>query len=1265
MPNETSRFESLQLVGQGSFGRVFCATDSILNRKVAIKSYSIDVDRLGEVIQSLASWSKLSHPNIAQVTDIARGDKTLEVVMTFCDGGELTDKLSQISKHSVTAGKIFLSICDAVKTMHKQGLIHRDIKLSNVMLDSSDQPILIDLDRCMRIDDNSSSDVVGTIGYLAPELSKPGASSTVASDTFSLGVLLFELLTGSPIEKMTQQDRITISQAKKSLTVPSGTSNARDWNAILSKATHAEANKRYESIEALADDVSRAINSRPISARQVRYTEALVRWLRRNPILAGVSSGVALMLVLCLIVTAVSRQSAIASQSLVEKNTQNLNDRVVESKRSQDELSKLVELNSTELRAAEAAESEQATATQGAKDAQANLESELSRAQQLTEELQNLLNQAKESKNKLDLATIDEAKSVDILQDAEFAKRATTYRINFTAAWNFVQEGKWQEAETLANELDKELASVEFQILKDSIQNKLASPVKIELGSSVANLDSMNAELARRYLLNKEKRILRVSPYKRGNSLIIRDSTDIELLTITSISQSGLSILKDGTLISHESDGYAAWSFSPKSWIPSKSKVMAIEVENRIRDERANVSPDWLWESNPENFVNGGSLASNVKDAKRLAMINSLRKSNLYRERFREFSSYQWQSEPATEARHYGDINVNANEVGLPTNSIASPYIHSFAISPSGALLFFDGGRLWIYDPKNRAYIATQISVTKDSNPSLAVDKQNNLFYTSSNLNGTTDLTTIKLMELLQSTPNPIRVRSFPGTLSISAPFGWDTQHLYVADGKQISRVTLPITEDSLLEPWLSLKLNGLEIARFLPLNQDQVVCTLIDPARKKRSHIHMDRREQGYRFVGELGACAVGGDGQAKTINEFGALVPLEFTTDDTSARSPEAQSQASITDAISAAEWIVSRGGKVQVTARNEWISDLAGCKSIQPSESITRIVLTKEDNTIAPRRMDGFGLLRQFDNITDMHFRGVRVDPVMIDVLEGMPFLRTLNLFGTNLTDEYLEPISKMKDLTLLDLGANGALTDAGIKKIAGLKKLEFLNIFESQATDEMIDTVLLQLPNLKRVQFQLSKITLDGRDRFKAKAPYCKIEYFDVGFRNPPATPPAPAPNAVSNANFKFQKLSKTTGLKDYVVEKGGGAQADVDEQENETRINVRSVGENTWQPQLVSKPIELIDGQNYQITLVASSSNNSKTKILASRAGGNYSPIGLVREIQLSNKSATYKFEFKANIAEKISSRISMHLGFSVGEIRVERFDIKPIAWQID
>lgn len=1262
MPNETSRFASLELVGEGSFGQVFCAMDSVLNRKMAIKRYNSDVEQLDDVLQSLANWSNLNHPNIAQVTDITRGEKSLEVVMTFCDGGELTDKLSQISRNSTSAGNVFLSICDAVKTMHKQGLVHRDIKLSNIMLDGSNQPILIDLDRCVRLNNTSSSDVVGTMGYLAPELSKPGASSTVASDVYSLGVLLFELLTGSSIEKMTQQERISISQAKKSLTVPSHFQNAKDWNAILAKATRAEASKRYESVEALADDVLRSLTSRPISARRVRHTEALVRWFRRNPVLAGVSVCVALILVLCLIVTAISRQSAIASQSLVEKNTQNLNDRIVESKSSQDELTQLVELNSRELKVAEDAEAEQSTATKAAKAAQANLESELSRAQKLTGELQSLLTQAKESKNKLDLATLDEAKSVDLLQDAEFAKRVTNYRINFNAAWKLVQQGKWQEAENLATKLNKDLASLEYQILTDALQNKLARPVKIELGSSDANLDSMNADLARRYLLNGEKRVLRVSRFNKGNSIIIQDSSDNELLTINSNSQAGLSILNDGTLISHESDGYVAWSFSPTLWLASKSKVMSKEVENRIRDERANVSLDWLWETNPENFANGGSSDTDVKDAKQSAARNSLRKSNLYRERFREFGSYQWQNETLTEARHYGDIYPNTNNVRQPTDSIANPYIPSFALSPSGAVLFFDGGRLWIYDTKNRAFIATQISVTRDSIPSIAVDKQNNLFYTSSNPKGTTDLMTIRLVELLQSETKPQRVQTFTGRLSISAPFGWDAQHLYIADGKQIGRMALPVIEGASLEPWLTLRLSSLEIARFLPLNQDQVVVTLIDPIKKTRSHLYVDRREPGYRTVGELGACAVAGDGQAMTISESGSIVPLMFTTEDPSKSIPDDQPQASIADARTAAEWIVSKGGRVQVTARYEWISDLAGCKSIQPSESITKIILTKEGATIAPRRMEGFGGFKQFQNITEMDFRGVRADPIMIEVFEKLPFLRVLDLHATNLTDEYLEPISKMTDLISLDLGFNSALTDVGIRKLAGLKNLQFLNIYNTQATDEMIDTVLLQLPNLKRVQFQLSKITLDGRNRFKASAPYCKIEYFDIGFRNPK---PAPAPNASSVDSFKYQKLSKTTALKHYALEKGGGAQADLDEQENEAKITIRSLGENTWQPQLVSKPLELVDGQNYQITLVASSSSNAKTKIIASKGGGNYAQIGLVKEIQLSERMSTYKMEFKANITDKIPSRIGMHLGYSVGEIRVMQFDIKPIDWQID
>jgi len=194
------QYEIVEELGRGGMGVVYLARQEGLQRLVALKVLaSMDAEFAARLRREAQVLSELHHPHIVSVYDFGETEGTPYFVMAYCAGGSVTDVMA--SQGALTVGQsvnVLAAVSSALSAMHSHGLVHRDVKPSNVLLSADGQPFLSDLG-IVGGDDRSrmtaTGNLVGTIGYSAPEL-LDNAVHTPACDTFSLGVLGYEIVSG-------------------------------------------------------------------------------------------------------------------------------------------------------------------------------------------------------------------------------------------------------------------------------------------------------------------------------------------------------------------------------------------------------------------------------------------------------------------------------------------------------------------------------------------------------------------------------------------------------------------------------------------------------------------------------------------------------------------------------------------------------------------------------------------------------------------------------------------------------------------------------------------------------------------------------------------------------------------------------------------------------------------------------------------------------------------------------------------------------------
>jgi WD40 repeat protein/serine/threonine protein kinase len=335
-------YKLLQQIGEGGFGVVFMAEQQPLRRRVALKVLKPGVDSkqvLARFEQERQALALMDHPNIAKAIDAGTTETGRPYfVMEFVDGVPITQFCDE---HQLTTRKrveLFVDVCQAVQHAHYKGVIHRDIKPSNVLVmlhDGKLVPKVIDFGiakaTAQKLTEQTLftevGQIVGTLEYMSPEqASFSGLDVDTRSDVYGLGVLLYELLTGTvPFEKERLRhvayDEIvrilreeeapkpstrisTLGQEAPTVAAKRKVDPKRlcrlirgelDW--IVLKALEKDRNRRYDSAAKLAEDLKRWLAEEPIQARPVTRLARVGRWCRRNPWLAGVGAVAALALV--------------------------------------------------------------------------------------------------------------------------------------------------------------------------------------------------------------------------------------------------------------------------------------------------------------------------------------------------------------------------------------------------------------------------------------------------------------------------------------------------------------------------------------------------------------------------------------------------------------------------------------------------------------------------------------------------------------------------------------------------------------------------------------------------------------------------------------------------------------------------------------------------------------------------------------------------------------------------------------------------------
>ena len=293
LPCRLGGYELLEELGRGGMGVVYRARQLGLDREVAVKmilrgqlASPPDRERFRAEAEAAA---RLDHPNIVPVYEVGEAEGRPFFSMKYIAGQTLSQVLAEHPLPAREAARILAAVSRAIHFAHQKGVLHRDLKPSNILIDAEGEPHVTDFGLAKRITEpvslTKSGAILGTPSYMAPEQAA-GARGEVgpASDVYSLGAILYHMLTGRPpFQAATPVDTVLLVLEQDP--VPPRVINPkadRDLEMIALRCLQKPADLRYASAESLADDLEAYLHDEPISARSGRFAQVLSRLFRET-----------------------------------------------------------------------------------------------------------------------------------------------------------------------------------------------------------------------------------------------------------------------------------------------------------------------------------------------------------------------------------------------------------------------------------------------------------------------------------------------------------------------------------------------------------------------------------------------------------------------------------------------------------------------------------------------------------------------------------------------------------------------------------------------------------------------------------------------------------------------------------------------------------------------------------------------------------------------------------------------------------------------
>ncbi len=337
IPKVLGDYELLDELGKGGMGIVYRARQRKANRIVALKI--IRPDRLGSLSPSSQAGiierfrkeaqaaARLTHDNLVTMYEVGEIDGCHYFSMQYVEGCSLADKLRTGPLDNKQAAQFIEPICRAVHAAHQVGVLHRDIKPQNILIENTTlRPRIADFGLAKLADDEveltQSGEMMGTPPYMPPEQFGDAVHCTAKADIYSLGATLYHSLSGRPpfqaatsiatMRQVLEQDPVGLRQLNTAVDI--------ELETLCMRCLEKESERRFNTAEELADELLRYINGEPILSRPLSRVQRIIRWCRRNPIIAAMIGAVAASLLLAVGALAFTAVKTEKARQAVEKS---------------------------------------------------------------------------------------------------------------------------------------------------------------------------------------------------------------------------------------------------------------------------------------------------------------------------------------------------------------------------------------------------------------------------------------------------------------------------------------------------------------------------------------------------------------------------------------------------------------------------------------------------------------------------------------------------------------------------------------------------------------------------------------------------------------------------------------------------------------------------------------------------------------------------------------------------------------------------------